>query len=926
MNTTTNPCRARLCLLGAALAGAVSLALPAQSVKISAGEAEEIVEMSPFEVSTSKDVGYMAASSLTGGRTSMDLRDSPAVVSVLTREFLDDIAATTLAEASQWATNAMPMDGNAEAVQGEYQVRFRGMGAGFPTRNYFVWYVDSDDYNTERFEFARGPNGVLFGDGNVSGIATTWTKRANLYKPRHVASLRMDSYGGWRMAFDANQPLVSRKFALRVNGLLNRAEGWRDFAESDRDGLHLAGTWRVLPSMNFRFEGEYGDMERYIYKQNFKDYASYWNGYTTTNGNDANTNIIDRPPPGQEHGLQRLSSMSNGSYFLWVPSMAGLNVTNWGNLCQTNGTGAPLMAEQRTDIASEISDRVPMLPYREFNIQPLDSIVHNRYYTFSGYLDKHFGDWLFMELSFNHSERNNDAWDNSALWEEYHIDINRKLPNGDPNPKFGAPYTDQTRGTQDGKNLVDEVRFMATSLFESRRIRQRVTAIVGGREETSYEIHSRPRLINKTNGANYKLWERYYWDEPAVAAGEIPEITNPNLDLVWQRVNVAYNDRWVKSAQILGTTQFLRERVTLLYGIRYDDYENRTAAAAAVPVVEPTGRDVQKVSPVSRSLGAVWYFLENVGVFGNYSESFNAPRNGPNLLDGSYPDIVRNEGMDLGLRFEFFNKKITGSASYYDNTQNKNPNDSYTNAYNTQLQYLWQHSGRPDQETILYRDTRDYKGTGYEIDITANPTKNLRVMFNLALPETEAVNLRPGLRKYFYESLPTWQSAIGNLTDTPEDISVKNQMLTYIESIENALKAAAKGTVLPHTIKYSANIYGTYSFTSGPLRSLEIGFGANIRGKRNIGVADPDHPFDYSYAKAYQTYSAHASYRLRFGNKRPLRLQVNVSNLFDNDDKIVYGVFAYRMYGLAANPRLTASGDYNYLDPRKITFSAVYQF
>lgn len=857
----------------------------------------------------------------------MELRDSPAVVSVLTREFLDDIAATTLAETSIWATNAMPLANNVEAVSGEYQVRFRGMGAGFPTRNYFKWYVDSDDYNTERFEFARGPNGVLFGDGNVSGIATTWTKRASVDQARHVLAARTDSYGGYRVTFDVNQPLVSQKFALRVNGLVDRTKGWRDYASSDRNGLYLTGLFRITRTMNFRFDGEYGDIERYIFTQNFTDYASYWNGTTTTNSSTGTLiNLPPAPQPGFTHGLQRLGPTFGGSYFLWVPSMSGLNVTNWGNMVQTNGTGAPLLEGQRTDIAAEVSGRFPVLPYREFNIQPLNSIVHNKYHTFSAFLDKSFGHWLFLEAAFNRSDRKSDAWDNSALWQEYHIDVNRVLPNGQPNPKFGVPYTDQTRGFQYGQNLVDEGRFLATALFENRRIRQRITAIAGVLEESSYQINTRPRLVNKTTGVNSKLWERYYWDEPVSVAGAMPELTDANLDLRWMPTLIQRNERYVKSAQLLGITQFLRERLTVIYGMRYDDYENRIASATTpFPTPEPVGRNISYAAPTSLSAGAVWYFLEGIGAFANYSESFNAPRTGPNLLNGSAPDIMRNEGVDVGFRFELFNKKIVGSVSYYSNEQQNSPNDGYTNSFVTELNRLWVNSGHVDP-FIRYRDTRDFKGTGYELDMTANPSKNLRIIFNLALPETEAVNLRPGLKQYFAENLPVWQAAIDKLSSSDDDQTKKAQMLTDVERIRDAIKSAAKGAVLPQTIKYSANVYGTYSFTSDALRSLEVGFGSNIRGKNNIGAPDVNRPFDYAYAKAYQTYSAHMSYRVKIGDKRPLRLQVNISNLFDNDDAIVYGTQAYRLYGQSANPRLTAEGAYYYMDPRKITFSASYLF
>ena len=63
---------------------------------------------------------------------------------------------------------------------GDFQYNFRGVGdaGNYPTRNYFLYYGNSDAYNAERFEFSRGPNSVLFGDGQIGGLATTMTKQA----------------------------------------------------------------------------------------------------------------------------------------------------------------------------------------------------------------------------------------------------------------------------------------------------------------------------------------------------------------------------------------------------------------------------------------------------------------------------------------------------------------------------------------------------------------------------------------------------------------------------------------------------------------------------------------------------------------------------------------------------------------------------
>ena len=67
--------------LGAQTAPATSAAKPAA--------ATETVLLNPFEVSTSKDTGYVAGCSLACGRAETQLRLTPASISVMTREFMD---------------------------------------------------------------------------------------------------------------------------------------------------------------------------------------------------------------------------------------------------------------------------------------------------------------------------------------------------------------------------------------------------------------------------------------------------------------------------------------------------------------------------------------------------------------------------------------------------------------------------------------------------------------------------------------------------------------------------------------------------------------------------------------------------------------------------------------------------------------------
>lgn len=242
------------------------------------------------------------------------------------------------------STAAPPWIGSASALR-------------YPTRNYFRWYVTSDSYNTERLEFARGPNSILFGDGNPGGISTTWTKQA-LFERRSSVQMRTGSNGGFRVSGDHNQP-ISDKLAFRVNAVYDRLKGWRDGDTPGRQGVHLAATYRISKNTQLRAEFEDGLQRRHLFSQNYQDQSSNWNGTTSYNGVTA--------PSTSGTGVGRINSTAANDY--WVLSdLTGL--MNWRGFYQSTGTNLVMRPEGRDTIAN-----FPSLPSREFGVQPPDGYI-----------------------------------------------------------------------------------------------------------------------------------------------------------------------------------------------------------------------------------------------------------------------------------------------------------------------------------------------------------------------------------------------------------------------------------------------------------------------------------------------------------------------------------------------------------------------
>ncbi|MBP8257495.1 MAG: TonB-dependent receptor, partial [Opitutaceae bacterium] len=661
----------------------------------------EVIQLSPFEVNTSQDVGYVAANSLTGSRADTELKFTPAAISVMTSEFLDDIGATNLRDSLEWANNYVVSPEVNTTGLGGFSNTFRNMGSTFATRNFFLWYVESDAYNTERYEFARGPNGVLFGDGGAGGIATTWTKRPRFGRAFRTVNLRANTFDGWRASIDINQPAGDR-FALRLNAVTENAPAWRDHTHNKRDGIHLAGVVRLTSRNSLRFEAEKGSHDRSIYANYIIDQVSNWNGSTVYDGTAA--------PSTAGTGLARISSRP---WMLYIPGTPNGGFNDWSTFYQTTGTGLGLMpnGEVRTDIVNS-----PVPPPKGFNYTPTDILGTLDYHTYTVYLDHRFNDNLFIELAYNRLRniRNANGQSGNNSYNLYRVDVNRILPGGGTNPDFGKAFTDTQPILLLGENWVNDYRALANWRYQNKWFRGSASVIAGSRPE---RYHAFTKLLRRNNGPVANLADvsnqvrvRRYWDQ----AGEpLGEISIPGT--FYDTTSEAHQRKQIDYGQIATITQFFNERLTVLVGARRDHYEQEQLnLGSTVPLVTD-------VSTNSKNYGAVYYLMPWLGVFANYSETFQAPNSGNALLDGSPPGISRGKGNEYGVKLQLLDGKITGSFNYYDSKQA----GRLQNGGNlTQINRIWTNLSLP---TVAdFRDTNDLAGKGYEFEVTANIMHGLR--------------------------------------------------------------------------------------------------------------------------------------------------------------------------------------------------------
>ena len=226
----------RILCLRAALAVPAFLSVARLAAAEAPAQADgNAVQLSPFLVSTEGDEGYRAANTLSGTRMNASLFHTPAAISVLTREFLDDIGAENVADMLKFAMssdNERTDSGGGLAQAWDVRATIRGFTESVITRDYLPNMVQSrgilanDRFNVDRADVSRGPNSILYGASRPGGAFNLNSKRAVLNGRQKSAQVTVGRFAKRRSEADLAFPLIKDKLALRANAMEEDRGGW----------------------------------------------------------------------------------------------------------------------------------------------------------------------------------------------------------------------------------------------------------------------------------------------------------------------------------------------------------------------------------------------------------------------------------------------------------------------------------------------------------------------------------------------------------------------------------------------------------------------------------------------------------------------------------------------------------------------------
>ena len=239
-------------------------------------DAEPIETLSPFVVQTSRDTGYQATSTLAGTRLNTPVKDLAASISIYTKDFIDDVGATSSSDLLIFATgmeaagaggnfsganndiNEPRPNGNSARIDPQGTSRSRGLAAPTFTRGYFATWIPFDSYNTGAVTVNRGPNAALFGVGSAAGVVDTALIEPEFRGNRHSVALRYGNNDSLRATTDLNLVLLPQKAAFRLASLREREEFNQRPAFEDKRRVYGALTIRPTRTTTLRANFETG--------------------------------------------------------------------------------------------------------------------------------------------------------------------------------------------------------------------------------------------------------------------------------------------------------------------------------------------------------------------------------------------------------------------------------------------------------------------------------------------------------------------------------------------------------------------------------------------------------------------------------------------------------------------------------------------
>ena len=866
---------------------------PAPSALPKPGASEqEVVELSRFIVTEDSTETYEAnnTSGVTG--TNREIRKLPITMNVATTALLKEVNARNFLDVIELMPNVAPTtpDTNNGGAAQQDTYRLRGMTSKEERRrNGVLSLAIPETFSTERIEFLRGAQSLLYGQGISTGAVNVVTKRATFGKRLNELSVQFDDLGSHRFTLDGN---YSRgNVAARVAAVNAKKLFWQDQLLDNTRGVYAELAYRLSRSLVARVNHEHT-----------VGHATYRGGTLTISDNslrDPRNNLqLDRVL----YEKRDVSDISlGGKVASWTNYRSVSSMTN-GRDSRSNVTNLSLEGTFGRNLSALVSY----------------SYEHGNFFN-------NFNNSGLL-LSPNDSRAANRQWSYTV----------------DPGASLIRWYLETLRGNMIyrhtmGNFLKGDLVFGFESRFKWQTInRKRLYAVDASGVPVAGgglfgRIQLAPNVVPVSNALSGRFTEvpGYKWMDTHAYNVVTPTPLNPRgLGGVGTPIDRPERQKAVNLSW-LGT--WFDGRLETMAGLRRDHILLRDK------VLNNTDNDSAKTSGL---VGGVFNVTRNIGFYFNAARSFSAvPATRLQVYDNSSSEwpVASGKSLEGGLKFDILKDRISGALSFYDNKNHGelvgastgqldlfNPfgingryggvgsfTGMYVEARGTELTVTmrpakgWRmiltagtndaKTVEPSRAAILYNDQFNTIGATVAVKSASGELTPLLVPSVRTDPNSPRIPLTTAMMRdsgspYFAQLDP----ASGRIVNANSLFLSTNGVATGVNGLpisQHQLGFQAPGNGVATVIQpgdslspvagKSAMFNTTYTFSAGPLSGVSVGGLLSWRGDYRLGYAVINGTRQMYYAPEQFRADLRLGYNWTLASNRSISFQLSASNLTD---------------------------------------------
>jgi iron complex outermembrane receptor protein len=748
--------------LGRIVLSALATAVVASAQPSSSRPGDDIIRLEEFSVAASQTQGYRATNSITATGIGAKISDIPIPITVVTGELIEDVKADALSEALTY----VPGVGTSPRNESTFLVRgFSGL-ISYRNGQYRRQLFTSN--NIERVEVAKGAAGIFFGTVRPGGVINYVTAKPKFDAVSTDLSTTIGQDNYYKFTLAHNTP-INKQLAVRTFVSVLDAGGDQQF-EFRRDYyVDFSAIWRPTARQSVTLDVEGMDRSRF---------------YLSSYGSRAISNsryLFNAAVP----AANQATTAGNTDTRNWLNSQGYSATPGAANFVPTFDIFAPIYGpnDPQGRTVSLSSDARQTQKSRSVDLDYLFKISPS----------------LVFQSSLNY------AFDNTTG-----IQPN----NGDVNPYANGTIRFQTEYFI---NIRDSYNF-------DNKLNWRFDALAGKHtwqlgEEYQQVDFLRPGYFDASSRYNNSPLGTYWTNyKPGVSA---PVSVFSGMAASGQDFNIK---RWTIEKQtswfFAGQSQFMKDRLHLLYGTRYNLFSqfyhfNRPVTNTGVAPGKLSSVDWGKAKPGwTPQLGVLFKITPELSVFADGSRAVE-----PNYsvdADGNSSEPIESKSTDLGIKTELFNGRLVSTITYYSLERgNLAYNDTAKQALTGRSPYF------------IFGNTESSKGLEGEINWSPTDGYQLLVAYN--------------------------HFTFAKVTKTNDPTRL--------------------GAPLNYNPPTSYTVWNRYEFKQGDLKGLSVGAGL----RHSDGARLSGDPLNVVMMPAFTTFDLMAAYRFKAFD-RGFRAQLNVKN------------------------------------------------